>query len=523
VALLAAACGGAPATRPRQAGPHGVTVRLVPVKQPPIDAFLPATGATDAVVASRSQDAAAISAGTIGLYGGTEHEAACDTSSIIASLRGASLLTAWSAVLGVGPSELDAFTASLTPVVLRADTLVTRHGYRDRAATSAPAVLEAGTAVLVDPYGNPVMRCSSGDPLTGTDLTTAALHTALFTGAAWTGFRADGVAEVTSAPTRLDTLVLTGLGGGSEFSRPIGTSGDADESYTPVGETDWARATILTPSCVNGAAEKRATLANGEAEAHDSAGAAVTLHLAAHAIGAVLPGAAENQAAVLLDCQTGDGASATTASVVQVYSDGPNLLGTLTVPAVDGQAPDDLVAASLAITGGSVVIAADYPPAAGDAAAAITRRTFAWAWNGSGFDDRVTDTQKVSSDVPAAFIGTWTGTLADQSIYNVVITDSGTTNGATVNEEVTVRIVGGQVGQAVGTITYDCGAQPLKLLGVGSAALHLEEESPPCSAAIVRITAAGPGQLKYTYDPSYDPSFGPNQDSGGGVLTRRGG
>jgi hypothetical protein len=59
-----------------------------------------------------------------------------------------------------------AFVAGLTPVVLRGDTAVVDHGYRDGRAVPARAVLAAGTAVFVDGHGVPVVGCRSGDPLT---------------------------------------------------------------------------------------------------------------------------------------------------------------------------------------------------------------------------------------------------------------------------------------------------------------------------------------------------------------------
>ena len=51
------------------------------------------------------------------------------------------------------PTGVPGYLRSLTPVQLRMDTRVTNHGYRDGAATSYQAVLQTGTAVLVDDRG----------------------------------------------------------------------------------------------------------------------------------------------------------------------------------------------------------------------------------------------------------------------------------------------------------------------------------------------------------------------------------
>ena len=56
--------------------------------------------------------------------------------------------------------------SSLQPVLLRSDTAVTSHGYADATFTAYPAVLQAGTAVFVNSYGEPTVKCFSGNPLT---------------------------------------------------------------------------------------------------------------------------------------------------------------------------------------------------------------------------------------------------------------------------------------------------------------------------------------------------------------------
>jgi hypothetical protein len=62
--------------------------------------------------------------------------------------------------------DIPQFLDALTPVRLRYDTRVTNHGFRDGEARPFQAILQAGTAVLVDRHGVPRNRCSCGNPLT---------------------------------------------------------------------------------------------------------------------------------------------------------------------------------------------------------------------------------------------------------------------------------------------------------------------------------------------------------------------
>ncbi|AVV48014.1 hypothetical protein C6376_41760 [Streptomyces sp. P3] len=109
----------------------------------------------------------AVRGGEPGLYGGTRNVASCDVEQQIKALQQApDKNKAFASVAGIDPSGVPAYLRSLTSVQLRLDTRVTNHGYRDGAATSYQAVLQAGTAVLVDRHGVPRVRCACGNPLT---------------------------------------------------------------------------------------------------------------------------------------------------------------------------------------------------------------------------------------------------------------------------------------------------------------------------------------------------------------------
>ncbi|WP_327312342.1 DUF6777 domain-containing protein [Streptomyces sp. NBC_01235] len=107
-----------------------------------------------------------VGGGQAGLYGGTLHVASCDVELQIKYLQEVPAKNrAFASVIGIDPSQVPGYLRSLTPVNLRLDTRVTNHGYRNGAATTYQAVLQAGTAVMVDRYGVPRVRCACGNPL----------------------------------------------------------------------------------------------------------------------------------------------------------------------------------------------------------------------------------------------------------------------------------------------------------------------------------------------------------------------
>ncbi|WP_433028539.1 DUF6777 domain-containing protein [Actinomycetospora sp. CA-053990] len=101
------------------------------------------------------------------MYAADPAAPACDATALLSALqtdpaRG----TAWAQVQRIAPDQLPAYVQGLTPVVLRTPTAVVDHGYRDGTFAPTPAVLAAGTAVFVNSYGQPTVKCFSGNPLT---------------------------------------------------------------------------------------------------------------------------------------------------------------------------------------------------------------------------------------------------------------------------------------------------------------------------------------------------------------------
>ncbi|MCX5379898.1 DUF6777 domain-containing protein [Streptomyces sp. NBC_00091] len=128
---------------------------------PPPESPPPGTATPTGPTGTRS-----VSGSAPGLYGGTKDVASCDVEKQIAALTAQPAKNvAFASALGIRPAAVPGHLRALTPVQLRTDTRVTNHGYRDGRATAYQAVLQAGTAVLVDDRGVPRVRCACGNPL----------------------------------------------------------------------------------------------------------------------------------------------------------------------------------------------------------------------------------------------------------------------------------------------------------------------------------------------------------------------
>jgi hypothetical protein len=161
-----------------------------------------------------------------GLYGGSRQAATCDAQKLVTELQQRpAQAAAWAEVEGISPGDLPSFAGGLTGVVVRGDTRVTDHGFIKDHPSTFQAVLETGTAVMVDHFGVPRARCISGDPLTPP---VAVVITPRYVGTRWPGFAPAAVTVVSAAPQPLTSLVLVDSGTRARFSRPVGTDGRAD-------------------------------------------------------------------------------------------------------------------------------------------------------------------------------------------------------------------------------------------------------------------------------------------------------
>ena len=162
-----------------------------------------------------------------GLYGGTRDYATCDAHKLINFLEHEpSKASAWAGVLGIPVTRIRTYVNRLTPVLLRTDTRVTNHGYVSGHATVIQSVLQAGTAVFVNRYGEPVIKCYCGNPLTPPVL----YREPVYVGPRWTDFSTTHITIIQQSITIIDTFTLYDPDTGTTFKRPAGTDGTSDTS-----------------------------------------------------------------------------------------------------------------------------------------------------------------------------------------------------------------------------------------------------------------------------------------------------
>lgn len=188
--------------------------------------------ATGQLPLSPDRGARLVSGARPGLYGTPAQGNVCDAAALANYLviRRANA-SAWASALGLQIDQIPAYLNSLTPVVLTVDTWVTGNRYSNRQAAPYQAVLQAGSAVLVDPAGVPRVHCMSGNPLLPP--ADVSFETLKVTGEAWPGYEAQNVVAVTysEAPASftdpvamapMTELHLVNLDTGDELTRPTG-------------------------------------------------------------------------------------------------------------------------------------------------------------------------------------------------------------------------------------------------------------------------------------------------------------
>jgi hypothetical protein len=181
--------------------PAASTVALEPTASAGANPFMAPVGKDQPNLAAPVNTAGQFTGDTPGLYGDNGNQTSCDGKALLGNLQAdQQRAAAWAGALGIKPEDIPGFVNTLTPVVLRSDTAVTSHGYANGTYTAYPAVLQAGTAVFVDNYGEPTVKCYSGDPLTAPP----DVQQASYDGPAWQSFQPASVTYI-----RPTTVVIT--------------------------------------------------------------------------------------------------------------------------------------------------------------------------------------------------------------------------------------------------------------------------------------------------------------------------
>ncbi|TDD32162.1 hypothetical protein E1287_23865 [Actinomadura sp. KC06] len=245
LALAAAALSGC--------GDAGATITRLTVGTPGPDPYTLASDTDRTDVKERPRAGGTKDGDSPGLYGGTRQASTCDKQKLVGFLQAnPEKARAWADVQGIPADDIPRYVSRLTPVLLRTDTLVTNHGYRDGKATSGPAVLQAGMGVLINGYGVPTVKCNCGNPLTRPK-EKISTRKASYTGRSWPGFEKRNVTDIRPRDSRKGTIVtfvLVDPEGTMGFQRPRATEGEADGPpiALPSTETEGPASDSPSPS-----------------------------------------------------------------------------------------------------------------------------------------------------------------------------------------------------------------------------------------------------------------------------------
>lgn len=186
---------------------------------------------TQQAATDTTTSAAQVPATAPGLYGGSGELSACDPGALVDFLAADDAkAAAWSGVIGIAAESIPDYVAGLTAVVLTADTLVTNHGFAAGAATAHQSLLQAGTAILVDARGLPVVRCACGNPLLPPQLSESAIGADTI-GTAWDGLDLQRVVTVTPAAADVATFTVSDLSTGELVDIPVGARAASADVY----------------------------------------------------------------------------------------------------------------------------------------------------------------------------------------------------------------------------------------------------------------------------------------------------
>lgn len=234
-----------------QAG-QTISVTTEPISSA-IDPFSPtgSTGTDVPVTPVEPATSVQVPGGKAGLYGGTLKTSQCDKLQLTTYLAAnPDKATAWAQVQGIGVDAIPTFVNKLTSVVLRSDTMVVNHGFANGKATTFTSVLQAGTAVLVNDQGLPVVKCYCGNPLTAAPVDPGPIS---YQGPTWPAWNPQRITVVQANPTVITNIILINVTTNEPFSRPVGTDGAADAPTTlPPADGSTSPAPTAPPTSYTG-------------------------------------------------------------------------------------------------------------------------------------------------------------------------------------------------------------------------------------------------------------------------------
>ncbi len=155
------------------------------------------------------------------LYAATRGTSGCESSRLGTLLKAnPSKARSWAAASRIAAADIGAYLNTLTPAFTRLDIRVTDYGWMAGGPVGRQAVMQAGTAVLLDRMGVPRVRCISGNPL-GPPRTVPG--TPGYVGSGWGGFRPGRASTVQPAAGPVPAFILFDLATGQSFARIPGS------------------------------------------------------------------------------------------------------------------------------------------------------------------------------------------------------------------------------------------------------------------------------------------------------------
>jgi actin-like ATPase involved in cell morphogenesis len=211
------------------------TVVLLGIDQPGDDPFGPNLVVGGSVTPTAQLDPAAGDQPTgdrDGLYFDTIGAASCERGALNTLLgNDPTRAGAWSGAINAGDDAAD-YLATLSPMRLRSDTRVTAFSYSGGEAAPHPAVLQAGTAVLVDNRGLPAVDCANSDPLAEAS-SPPSVSDLSNSDTTWAGYNPMHLTEIHPAGALIREFGLVNLAGAAPFRRPSGSDGTHDIAQLP--------------------------------------------------------------------------------------------------------------------------------------------------------------------------------------------------------------------------------------------------------------------------------------------------
>ncbi|MEU9716793.1 DUF6777 domain-containing protein [Streptomyces sp. NPDC047976] len=265
--LIAAGCTGTAPEQTKGPVPESLELTLQPVGAAGPDPFTPSSATAESAPVqpplpnASGRGIRTVGAATPGLYGGTNRLGSCDVERQVAFLTSdAAKARTFAQAAGIEQEKIPDFLRALTPVVLRADTRVTNHGFRDGRAEGYQSVLQAGTAVLVDDHGMPRVRCGCGNPLAAPR---SAKGNPVLKGDQWNGYQPTQVIVIEPTIQVIKRLVIVNVADNTWIERKAGDDGAQDKPpralppYDPADGIPNAPATPADDPCAGAEADGR--------------------------------------------------------------------------------------------------------------------------------------------------------------------------------------------------------------------------------------------------------------------------